>query len=82
MCAASHNRDLCLGHGCTITRSCSVLCMSSTSCSCSLVPKHADKLINGKLYVMALSCGLLKQWMKGIQTIKSEQELPPLVGKF
>jgi len=32
--------------------------------------------------VMALNYGLLKQWMEGIQTIKSGQELSSLVGKF
>lgn len=82
MCRASSNTELCLGHRCAITTSRSVLWMSLTSCSCSLVPKHADELIHRKLYVMALNDGLLKQRMTGIQTIKSEQELPPLVGKF
>lgn len=81
-CRASSSTDLCPGHRCAITRSCRVLCMSFTPWSCGSVPKHADKLIDGKLYVMALNHGLLKQWMKGIQTIKSEQEIPHLVGKF
>lgn len=58
MCSASSNTDLCLGHRCAITRCRSVLRVSLTSCSCSLVPKHADKLVDGKLYVMALNHGV------------------------
>lgn len=59
MCRASSNTDQCLGRRCTITGSCSISFMSLTSCSYSLVPKNADKLVDGKLYVMALKHGLL-----------------------
>lgn len=45
------------GHRCAITRSCAALHVSLTCCSCSLVPKHPHRLINGELDLVVLDRG-------------------------
>lgn len=76
------------GHRCAISRSHTVLLMSLNCCSCSLVPRHPHKLIDGELYLMVLNHSYWSTGWKGSRPVRawsrpeSEQELLLLVRKW